>query len=145
VHDTCIERLRDLDSRMTAEQKKQAEEKLRQERLAAVQKIMAEAARRRAAVPLVNPHYTAQGTLARSPDVPGVPGTHRLVLDGTVLYYLRSSVGGLDLDRFVGQQIGVMGHKRLVPGWGTEVIDVVDVGLLGPAPAGRAPEPEAVE
>lgn len=140
VRDTCDARLAELRSKMSAEQLKAADAKIGAE----IKEVIRREEARRLGSPApapatdVVPRYTARGVIAQAPAVPGVPGTHRLTVDGTILYYLRSAVAGLDLNAYAGRQVGVVGQRRLVPGWGTEVIDVVDVGLLNVAPASKA-------
>jgi SH3-like domain-containing protein len=127
VKNTCEARMQEMAGKMPEEQKKRVEAEVRrgiEEQVAALRAAAEEAKRQ---LPRVAPRPTAVGFLDPAPALPGIPGTHKLSESGVLLYYLRSTADDVDLARFVGHKVGVVGRKVFAPGWGIQVIEVIDI------------------
>ncbi|MHC4917184.1 MAG: SH3 domain-containing protein [Planctomycetota bacterium] len=134
----CEQRMKEIAVKMPAADRKRIKNAVKgelQKRLAEIERARREAL---AQLPRVAPKYTAVGVLERAPEVPGIPGTHKLTMSGVLLYYLQPAHEGLDLQKFVGRKVGISGSKRYVRGWGIQVIDVTGINYYQTPPSTRA-------
>jgi SH3-like domain-containing protein len=127
VKDTCEGRMAEIARRIPSAQRKRIEAQVESLVTARLRAIDAAAKAAKEQLPKVAPKYTAVGYLDKAPDVAGIPGTHKLTLSGVLLYYLRAAGDDVDVGKFTGRKVGVMGRKRYVKGWGIQVIEVSEI------------------
>jgi len=75
--------------------------------------------------------FTAIGTFDAMGMVWNCPGTHEVVNDKGVRFYLKSASLNLEKARWYGKKVGVRGQVVEIPGWG-RVIEVHEITLLEP-------------
>jgi hypothetical protein len=130
----CESRMTEIARRIPGSQRKRIESEVRRQVEARLRAIDAAAEAAKEQIPKVAPKYTAVGFLDKAPDVPGIPGTHKLSMSGVLLFYLRAAGKDVDLAKFLNRKVGVIGRKRYVKGWGIQVIDVDDLLLYKEPP-----------
>jgi SH3-like domain-containing protein len=138
VRATCHARMKEIAAKLPkAEQKKIDDEVNRQlkSRLAALKREADEAKK---LIPHVAPIFTAVGFIDKAPNLPGIPGTHKLSVSGVLIYYLQPTGKHVNLDRLIGRKVGVVGRKKFVADWGIQVIDVTEVQKFQEPPVTRA-------
>ncbi len=127
VKNTCEARMAEIAGRIPDAQRKRIDAQVESMVEARMKAIDAAAAVAKKQLPRVAPKYTAVGYLDKAPEVAGIPGTHKLSLSGVLLYYLRAAGDDVDIGKFAGRKVGIMGRKRYVKGWGIQVIEVSEV------------------